>query len=111
MSNSVYQINKGINKPIEFKGLKAQYIWYLGGGLVALLILFAILYICGVNVFICLVLIVLLTTALFLYVYKLSRAYGEYGLMKKMAKKAVPDVIKNYSIVRFKKQLLREKSV
>ena len=42
MSNSVYQINKGINKPIEFKGLKAQYIWYLGGGLVALLILFAI---------------------------------------------------------------------
>lgn len=34
MSNSVYQINKGINKPIEFKGLKAQYIWYLGGGLV-----------------------------------------------------------------------------
>ncbi|MEO7488719.1 MAG: DUF4133 domain-containing protein [Ferruginibacter sp.] len=26
MSNSVYQINKGINKSIEFKGLKAQYI-------------------------------------------------------------------------------------
>jgi len=24
MSNSVYQINKGINKPIEFKGLKAD---------------------------------------------------------------------------------------
>ena len=33
MANSVYKINKGINKPIEFKGLKAQYIWYLGGGL------------------------------------------------------------------------------
>ncbi|MBD0288989.1 MAG: DUF4133 domain-containing protein, partial [Flavisolibacter sp.] len=41
MATSVYQINKGINKPIEFKGFKAQYIWYLGGGLVALLILFA----------------------------------------------------------------------
>lgn len=26
MSNIVYQINKSINKPIEFKGLKAQYI-------------------------------------------------------------------------------------
>ena len=49
MSNSVYQINKGINKPIEFKGLKAQYIWYLGGGLVALLIVFAIIYICGIT--------------------------------------------------------------
>ncbi len=24
--SSVYQINKGINKPVEFRGLKAQYI-------------------------------------------------------------------------------------
>ena len=60
MSNSVYQINKGINKTIELKGLKAQYIWYLGGGLVALLILFAIIYIMGVNVFICVGIIVYL---------------------------------------------------
>ena len=111
MNNSVYQINKGINKPIEFKGLKAQYIWYLGGGLVALLILFAIVYICGVNIFICLALIVSLGTSLFMYVYKLSRIYGEHGLMKKVAKKAVPRVIKSYSIIRFKKQLLHERSV
>jgi len=57
MSNSVYQINKGINKPIEFKGLKAQYIWYLGGGLVVLMIIFAIVYIAGINIFICLIII------------------------------------------------------
>jgi hypothetical protein len=107
MSNSVYHINKGINKPIEFKGLKAQYIWYLGGGLVALLILFAIIYIIGVNVFICLALIVSLSTALFMYVYKLSRTYGEFGLMKTVARKAVPKVIKSYSIVLLKKQLLK----
>lgn len=44
MSNSVYPINKGINQSIEFKGLKAQYIWYLGGGVVGLMILFAILF-------------------------------------------------------------------
>ena len=94
MSNSVYQINKGINKPIEFKGLKAQYIWYLGGGLVALLILFAIIYIAGVNVFICLGIILTLGTALFMYVYKLSRTYGEYGLMKKVAKKQFQSVLK-----------------
>jgi len=75
------------------------------------LILFSILYICGINVFICLVLIVSLTTALFLYIYKLSRVYGEYGLMKKMAKKTVPKVIKNYSTIRLKKQLLHEKAV
>ncbi len=111
MSNSVYQINKGINKSIEFKGLKAQYIWYLGGGLVFLLILFATLYICGINVFICLALIAFLGTSLFMYVYRLSRTYGEHGLMKKIAKKAVPGVIKNYSGLRLKKKLLHEKSV
>ena len=111
MSNSVYQINKGINKPIEFKGLKAQYIWYLGGGLVILLIFFAIIYIIGINVFICLAVIICLATALFMYVYKLSRTYGEFGLMKKVAKKAVPKVIKSYSIIRLKRQLHHEKSL
>ena len=107
MSNSVYQINKGINKPIEFKGLKAQYIWYLGGGLVALLIFFAIIYICGLNIFLCLALIFSLATALFMYVYKLSRKYGENGLMKKIARKKVPKVIKNYSMVGLKRILMK----
>jgi hypothetical protein len=110
MSNSVYQINKGINKPVEFRGLKAQYIWYLGGGLVSLLIIFAIMYICGVNIFFCLFVIVALGTALFLFVYRLSHRYGEFGLMKKIARKAVPKVIKSYSILLLKKSLRHEKS-
>jgi hypothetical protein len=105
--SSVYSINKGINKSIEFKGLKAQYIWYLGGGLVSLLVLFAILYICGVNMFICLSIIVAAGSALFMYVYKMSREYGEYGLMKKLAKQGVPKIIKSYSIKKLKKQLLK----
>ena len=111
MSNSIYQINKGINKPIEFKGLKAQYIWYLGGGLVILLILFAIIYICGINIFFCLALVFSLASGLFMYAYKFSRTYGEYGLMKKIAKKSVPGVIKSYSIIRLKKLLLHEKFI
>jgi hypothetical protein len=107
MSSTVYQINKGINKPIEFKGLKAQYIWYLGGGLVALLIFFATLYITGVNVYLCLLIILSAGAALFMYVYKLSRKYGEHGLMKKVARRGVPKVIKNYSIVSLKRKLLK----
>jgi hypothetical protein len=95
--SSVYQINKGINKPIEFKGLKAQYIWYLGGGLICLLVLFTILYICGVNTFLLLGIIVILGTALFMYVYRLSHKYGEHGMMKAIAKRSIPKEIKNYS--------------
>jgi hypothetical protein len=107
MSNSVYQINKGINKPIEFKGLKAQYIWYLGIGLVLLLFAFAIMYIAGLNIFICLIIIFSAGTALFMHVYKMSRTYGQYGLMKRIARKAIPKVIKSYSIVKLKKQLVK----
>ena len=105
MSTSIYTINKGINKSIEFRGLKAQYIWYLGGGLLGLLILFAILYICGVNTFVCLALILGLGTGLFFYVYGLSHKYGEFGMMKKMAKKGIPKVISIRSRRMFVKSL------
>jgi hypothetical protein len=65
----VYQINKGINKPIEFKGLKAQYIGYLAGGLVALLILFAVIYIVGLPVYVCIATISALGGGLFYQVF------------------------------------------
>lgn len=90
----VYQINKGINKPIEFKGLKAQYIGYLAAGLVALLILFAVSYILGVPVYLCILLISILGTVLFMQVYKLSHKYGQYGLMKRSAKAYLPRYLK-----------------
>jgi hypothetical protein len=106
MNNSVYKINKGINKPIEFKGLKAQYIWYLGIGLVLLLILFAVLYIVGVNTYVCLVLILILGAILFFYVSKLSNKYGQHGMMKKIASQSVPRIVKSYS----RKMFLNNKS-
>jgi len=93
MSTSVYKINKGINKPIEFKGLKAQYIAYLATGLIALLVLFAALYIIGVNMFICLGLIGILGVVLFMTVYRMSDKYGQYGLLKSLAKRSIPDSI------------------
>jgi len=94
---SVYQINKGINKPIEFKGLKAQYITYLAIGLVILLVLFAAMYIIGINLFICIAIIVVLGTALFMTVFRLSHKYGEFGLLKKAARRYIPVAIKSRS--------------
>lgn len=91
--NSVYKINKGINKPIEFKGLKAQYIGYLGIGVILLLIVFAVLYISGVNMFVCLALIIVLGTGLFIGIYHLSDTYGQHGLVKKFARQRLPNSI------------------
>ncbi|QQL50161.1 DUF4133 domain-containing protein [Mucilaginibacter ginkgonis] len=87
---ALYNINKGINRPIEFKGLKAQYIGYLGAGLVLLLIVFAALYLLGAPMMICILIITILGSLLFYHVYKLSYKYGQYGLMKKAAKKYLP---------------------
>jgi hypothetical protein len=107
MNNSVYKINKGINKPIEFKGFKAQYIWYLGIGLVGLLVLFAVLYIIGINTYICLGMILILGAILFIRISKLSNKYGEHGMMKKVASQGVPRVIKSYSRKMFFKKIER----
>ena len=91
--NSVYKINKGINKPIEFKGLKAQYIAYLAVGLIALLVLFAILYIARVHMFLCIAIVGTLGVALFMTVYRMSDKYGQYGLLKKLARRSLPIAI------------------
>jgi hypothetical protein len=77
--------------------LKAQYIWYLGAGIVGLLLLFAILYIIGVNSFISIGIIGIIGTLMFIWVYKLSNTYGEHGLKKKVATRSIPKVIKCYS--------------
>lgn len=94
MAGSVYRINKGINRPIEFRGLKAQYIVYLAVGLIGLLLLFALLYLLGVNMFVCLALIMVLGVALFTGVHHLSARFGQHGLVKRMAARAVPEWVK-----------------
>jgi len=89
-----YTINKGINRPIEFKGLKAQYIGFLGGGLVILLLLFAIMYLIGCAIYLCILIISGLGSLLFYKVFGLSHKYGEHGLMKHNAKKHLPAYIR-----------------
>jgi len=94
VANSIYKINRGIHKSVEFKGLKAQYIGLLGGGILVLFILFATLYITGMHPVFCLFFIVAAGICLFLTVFKMSRKYGEFGLMKKLARRRVPRLIK-----------------
>jgi hypothetical protein len=94
MAISIYQVNKGINKSIEFKGLKAQYIWYLGAGILVLLILFSVLYILGVNQYICMAIILSGGSGLVYKVYGLSRKYGEHGMMKALARRSTPKLVK-----------------
>ena len=63
-------------------------------GTAAWLIVFAVLYIAGVNMFVCLGLILLLGTLLFMGVYHLSDTYGQHGLVKRFARKSIPAFLK-----------------
>ena len=90
---SVYQINKGVGRPIVFKGLKAQYIAYLAVGLVLLLIAFAVMYIAGLSLFLVLPIILGSGLGLFFTVNRLSAKFGEHGLMKYFARRNHPKYI------------------
>lgn len=88
--SSVYQINKGVGRTMEFRGLKAQYIGFLAGGLVVLLLLFALLYICGFPLYGCIAVIGALGFGLFTVVFRMSAKFGQHGLLKKMARRSIP---------------------
>lgn len=92
--STVYQINKGINRPIEFRGLRGQYIGWLAGGLVFLLVAFAIGYVAGVPLVILVPMILLSGFGLFWSVNKLSKRFGVHGLNKYFAKRGLPDYVR-----------------
>ncbi len=86
-----YNINKGIGQSVEFKGLKAQYLFIFAGGLLAIFVLFVILFLAGVNQWVCIG-----TASLLVWqTFALNRRFGEYGLMKLMAKRSRPSFLIN----------------
>lgn len=89
-----FTIHKGVNRPIEFRGLKAQYIYYLAIGLAVLLILFCVMYICGVPVYLGLALILVAGGGLFTGVTRLSHRFGAHGLKKRLAMRHLPGAIR-----------------
>ncbi|UBM58722.1 DUF4133 domain-containing protein [Marinilongibacter aquaticus] len=93
-ATSSYTVNKGINRSIEFKGLKAQYIWYLGGGMAVLLVLTTAMYLSGIPSPACMATAAACGTALILLSYRMSRKYGEHGLMKTWASKRIPRAVR-----------------
>lgn len=91
--SSVYQINKGVNRPIEFRGLKGQYITYLAVGLVALLLLFMTLYMAAVPIYVDMGIVGSCGYFLFSVTSRLSSKYGRYGLLRKSTYHRVPAAI------------------
>ena len=93
-----YNINKGIGKSVEFKGLKAQYLFIFAGGLLSVFVLFVILYMIGIDQWICIGFSVIAASVLVWLTFNLNAKYGENGLMKLMAKRQHPRYLINRKI-------------
>lgn len=87
-----YPINKGIGRSVEFQGLKSQYLFIFAGGLLALFVLFVILYMVGVNQWIC---IGFGGTAASVLVWQTFSLNRKYGLMKRSALHSHPRYLIN----------------
>lgn len=90
-----YPINKGIGRSVEFQGLKSQYLFIFAGGLLALFVLFVILYMAGVNQWICIGFGGTSTSILVWQTFSLNRKYGEHELMKRSALHSHPRYLIN----------------
>ena len=103
-----YNINKGIGKSVEFKGLKAQYLFIFAGGLLAVFVVFVILYMAGIDQWICIAFGVVAALALVWLTFTMNTRYGEHGLMKVMARRQHPRYIINrkamHRLFRYKKR-------
>lgn len=80
-----YSINKGIGKPAEFRGLKSQYLFIFAGGLLAVFIVFVIMYMIGIDQMICIGFGIVTAGTLVWGTFYLNDKYGEFGLMKAQA--------------------------
>lgn len=90
-----HNINKGIGKSVEFKGLKSQYLFIFAGGLLAVFVVFVIMYMVGIDQWICIGFGVIAASALVWLTFNLNAKYGEHGLMKLLAKRQHPRYLIN----------------
>lgn len=91
MSN--YNINKGVGRTVEFKGLKAQFLFIFAGGLLGILLLVMVMYMAGVNSFICLFIGAGGSSLIVWQTFAMNKKHGEHGLMKAGANKRHPRFI------------------
>ena len=85
-----FEINKGVGREVEFKGLRAQYLFIFAAGLLAVFVMFVIMYMAGIGQWICIGFGVSSATVLVWLTITLNRKYGSHGLMKLLAARRHP---------------------
>lgn len=84
------EINKGVGRDVEFKGLRAQYLFIFAGGLLAVFVVFVIMYMAGIGQWVCILFGVVAATVIVWLTFSLNKRYGSHGLMKLLAAREHP---------------------
>lgn len=87
---SDFEINKGVGREVEFKGLRAQYLFIFAFGLLAVFVVFVIMYTAGIGLWTCIGFGVSAATAVVWLTFSLNRRFGSHGLMKLLAARQHP---------------------
>ncbi len=77
-----WEVNRGVGRPLELKGLQAQYVYWLAGGLGGAVLLVIVLYIGGASGMGLVVLGGALGMGVVWGAYWANGRYGQFGLSK-----------------------------
>lgn len=72
---SDFEINKGVGREVEFKGLRAQYL-YFAFGLLAVFVVFVIMYTAGIGQWVCIGFGVSAATAIVWLTFSLNKQFA-----------------------------------
>lgn len=90
-----YEINRGVGREVEFRGLTARYLFLFAGGLLGTFLLIVVLYLAGTAQSICLGVGIVTAAAVVAGTFRLDRKYGRWGLMKLAAARRRPRRIRH----------------
>ena len=100
-----YRRNTARHRVLSLR-LKAQYLFIFAGGLLAVFVVFVILYMAGVDQWVCIAFGVAAASVLVWLTFRLNTRYGEHGLMKLFAARRHPRYLLNRKSLR---RLLKRK--
>ncbi len=100
-----YRRNTARHRVLSLR-LKAQYLFIFAGGLLAVFVVFVILYMAGIDQWVCIAFGVAAASVLVWLTFRLNARYGEHGLMKLLAARRHPRYLLNRKSLR---RLLKRK--
>lgn len=86
---AAYPVNKGVGKPVELKGLRAQYVIYAVFGI---LLSFVLFFVCSfiIGQIAALIVGIIAMSASFAAVFYMNGRFGEHGLTRLFARRSTP---------------------